>query len=738
MRGWMRSCVLASLMAACIPAVAAQAKTVVTIYGGEPRTPAYETFDRVFRQILVPSENLEFYEEYLDGARFSGAANERLLADYLRGRFAGKRVDAVIAVEASAVRFLKKYRDEIFPGVPVVAAALRGTTLAQLQLPSDFLGTAVPLDPAPTIGLALALRPGTNELVIVTGVADLDRAWESAFRATPLPSHVKLRVLSGMSLEAIERELAALGPNAVVVMSAFRRDGAGRTFPGSATVLDRLKAVSAAPIFNTNDSNVGRGSVGTFSPPLEAIAAQPAGIAKQLLRGTPVESVALPAPVAPVPTVDWRELRRWGIDERRLPPGSVIRFRVPTFWEQYRDHVIAVAVLIILETALVAGLLLQRRQRRRVEERLRESENTMQLAANAAQLVMWNWDIARDRIAMAEGHQHPGGAIPSGERDLDRFLGVIHEEDRDAVRRAIERALAGEGRYESEYRVVGDDGVTRWFAGRGSVEYVNGVATWLHGITLDVTRRKAAELDAQRQRNDLAHLSRVTVLGELSSSVAHELNQPLMAILSNAQAARMFINRDPVDLVEIGAILDDIVENDKRAGEIIWSMRKMLKKEEPVHEMLRVNDLVQDVLRLMRGDFANRGVTVAAGLATDVPAVWGDRMQLQQVLVNLIANACDAMSGLPKAERILGVRTERAGDSVRVSVADRGAGIPPESMAGIFTPFFTTKKHGLGLGLSVCTSIITSHGGELRAANNADRGATFAFELNAVAVEAIA
>jgi len=362
----------------------------------------------------------------------------------------------------------------------------------------------------------------------------------------------------------------------------------------------------------------------------------------------------------------------------------------------------------------------------------------MQLAANAAQLVMWNWDIARDRIAMAEGHQHPAGTIPSGERDLARFLSVIHEDDRDAVHRAIERAVAGEGRYESEYRVVGGDGVTRWFAGRGSVEYENAAPRWLHGITLDVTRRKAAEVDAQRQRNDLAHLSRVTVLGELSSSVAHELNQPLMAILSNAQAARMFINRDPVDLVEIAAILDDIVENDKRAGEIIWGMRKMLKKEEPVHETLSVNDLVQEVLRLMRGDLVNRGVSVETGLADGAPTVWGDRMQLQQVLVNLIVNACDAMTGIPKAERVLGVRTELADGNVRVTVTDRGTGIPPESMAGIFAPFFTTKKQGLGLGLSVCTSIITSHGGELRAANNADCGATFAFQLNAVTMEAVA
>jgi C4-dicarboxylate-specific signal transduction histidine kinase len=244
------------------------------------------------------------------------------------------------------------------------------------------------------------------------------------------------------------------------------------------------------------------------------------------------------------------------------------------------------------------------------------------------------------------------------------------------VKLAIDRAVSGEGAYESEYRVVGDDGITRWYAGRGRVEHANGVPAWLRGITLDVTRRKEAEADVQRQRNELAHLSRVTMLGELSSSVAHELNQPLMAILSNAQAARMFINRDPVDLAEIAAILDDIVENDKRAGEIIWGMRKMLRKEEPEHELLDPNHLVHEVLRLLRGDLVSRGVTVETTLARDVPPVRGDRMQLQQVLVNLVVNACDAMAAFPKSDRrpcACAPKAQRARERERV---DRGQGIP--------------------------------------------------------------
>src|SRR5207237_1266794 len=152
-------------------------------------------------------------------------------------------------------------------------------------------------------------------------------------------------------------------------------------------------------------------------------------------------------------------------------------------------------------------------------------------------------------------------------------------DDKAQLRRAVQRAIAGDGLYESEYRVVEPDGTTRWRAGRGRVEHGKDEGRWLCGVTMDITQRKAAELEAMRQRSELAHLSRVMVLGELSSSVAHELNQPLMAILSNAEAARMFVQRGELDPVELGAILDDIVESDKRAAEIIRSMRKMLKKE---------------------------------------------------------------------------------------------------------------------------------------------------------------
>jgi PAS domain S-box-containing protein len=249
-------------------------------------------------------------------------------------------------------------------------------------------------------------------------------------------------------------------------------------------------------------------------------------------------------------------------------------------------------------------------------------------------------------------------------------------------------------------------------------------------VVVDITARKRAEAEALQQRAELAHLSRVTMLGELSGSMAHELNQPLTAILSNAQAAQRFLAQNPPDLDEVREILTDIVDQDKRAGEVIRRLRVLLKKGEVQQQPLDINDVVQDVLKLIRSDLQNQGVAARAALAPDLPAVRGDRVQLQQVLLNLVMNACDAVTGNARADRRVILRTERPdGDVVRVSVSDFGAGIAAAPVEEVFEPFFTTKAQGLGLGLSVCRSIIAAHGGKLWAVNNPERGATFHFTL---------
>jgi signal transduction histidine kinase len=269
-------------------------------------------------------------------------------------------------------------------------------------------------------------------------------------------------------------------------------------------------------------------------------------------------------------------------------------------------------------------------------------------------------------------------------------------------------------------------------AGVGAFLILSGalVTWWLASNHLSRMRER---LELQTQRTELAHLSRVTMLGELSGSLAHELNQPLTAILSNAQAAQRYLARDPVEVGEVREILTDIVAQDKRAGEVIHRLRALLKKGEVRHEPLDIGKVVREVLWLMRSDLINHGVEATVELPEKLPGVNGDRVQLQQVLLNLLMNGCDAMSELPAEEKHICVRAQVEGKLVRVSVRDRGCGISTDQAERIFEPFFTTKPNGMGLGLAVCRTIMRSHRGDLSAeASKGGRGATFSFTLPAI------
>ena len=365
------------------------------------------------------------------------------------------------------------------------------------------------------------------------------------------------------------------------------------------------------------------------------------------------------------------------------------------------------------------------------EDGLRISEQRMSLAMSAAELGLWEWDIIQDEIWSTDNGRALYGIARTERINFDRFLDSLYAEDREPVRLAVDKSLASGGNYEGEYRVVLPDGHIHWLAVSSRIELNNrGLPLRMYGVSIDITRRKHAELDVQKQRNELAHLSRVTMLGELSGSLAHELNQPLAAILSNAQAGLRFLAQEDFNLSEVRDILKDIVADDKRAGEVIHRLRLLLRKDEVQYQPLAINAVVQEVLKLVRSDLASRNIVVKIDLSSRLPNVIGDRVLLQQVLLNLILNGCDAASHVGCVEqRRLRIRSLWNGDAVQVSVSDQGRGIAIDDMESIFEPFFTTKPQGLGLGLAICRTIIKAHNGQLWAANNTDCGASVNFTL---------
>jgi len=246
---------------------------------------------------------------------------------------------------------------------------------------------------------------------------------------------------------------------------------------------------------------------------------------------------------------------------------------------------------------------------------------------------------------------------------------------------------------------------------------------------------RESEARADEQRHELAHLGRVALVSEMSTALAHEVKQPLAAIMANVTVAQRLTQSNIAPVSELRAILEDIAGDNRRARDVVDHLRDLVKKDVAKPQVLSMNGTVSEVLALLRSDLQRRGVRFSTQFCEPAPLVLGDRVELQQVVLNLVVNACDAMSDTRPGERLVVVSTMMGSDA-RIEVRDSGSGIAPETLARIFEPFVTTKREGLGLGLAICRSIVTAHGGHLSAANNPERGATFTVSLPLTGVAA--
>ena len=435
---------------------------------------------------------------------------------------------------------------------------------------------------------------------------------------------------------------------------------------------------------------------------------------------------------APVPLLIWAALRfgLGGISASMvvitlLAIVGTMQGRGPFLTQTPSENAVALQLFLLMAATPLMLLAVAIDDERRSKEALRVSEERMSLAVESAQLALWDWDVASDKLWITdEGRKffgfEPGQALYYA--DLARR---VHPDDTGVRATAIQRALETGTPYETEYRVILPDGTVRWIAARGRpAPLIAGAPPRMLGVSMDNTLKKQAAAEAQLQWEQLAHLSRVASLSALSGSLAHELGQPLGSILSNAQAGQSFLSQDAPDLVELRAIFTDIVSADRRAGSIIERQRTMLRRGEVALQPVRVNESVDELLRLTRTDLIARRVTVSNFTSGDLPPAMTDRVQLQQVLLNLIVNACDAMESNPADDRTLTLTAAIAQNEMRIGVLDCGVGLP-EDVETLFQPFHTTKDGGLGMGLSICRTLVTSHGGRLWAERRPERGAAF-------------
>ena len=384
-------------------------------------------------------------------------------------------------------------------------------------------------------------------------------------------------------------------------------------------------------------------------------------------------------------------------------------------------------IVMSVPLLLLAGVI---EERSKGETTLREREERISLAAESANLAFWSINFERRESWMSDKGRAIFNFGPDEHLSRELFLSRVHPEDRNAVGEAIERARASSQTFEFEYRLLRPDGGTRWLISRGRyVSNDRGGIRELIGVAIDITAQVEADLQLRLQREEMARMSRVSSMGELTASLAHELNQPLTAIASNAAAGRRLLAEGTPDLEMFEELLADVSSDARRAGDIIHGIHHFVRKSEGRRCPVNLNEIVQEVLRLLHSDLLGRATAVETQLAPNLPAVDANPVQLQQVLLNLLTNSLEAMQSTPIGRRRIVISTKCDDtSSVLVSVCDSGGGLPKEDLDKVFTHFYSTKPNGMGMGLTIVRSIVEAHGGKLNA-ENSDEGARFFFRL---------
>ena len=733
----MRSPFVAALLALALgaPAVAepngvsGSQKSALIVYAEDPYLPWVSDLTAGILAVLEsgPSGTRpDIYVEYLDLARFPEPGHSGARAAWLLEKYRNQRIDAILAVSKGALDFVRPLASELWPSVPIVLIE-NERFIRNSPIPEGVIPVLGRFEVAETLDLAMALVPGTRRVVFVSGAPDIEVAENEYIRTELLTRADRLELidLTGLPMAELQKRIGSLPEDAVVFYWGIRVDGAGRSFiPREA--LRQISPLSNRPIFGVFPGQLGYGLVGGRLLDLGELGKEGGRAIQRILAGEPAPSIGPNRDRFSRLQFDARELRRFDIPAARLPAGSEIRFREETIWGRHPYLVAGAVAAILLQAVLIATLLLERR-RRGLAQAL-TGATLSSLPGQVAVLdgggkvvqVNENWES----FATA-GERSPAGGVAIGEDYFDawRRARALVGRSAEAGLRLIQDVLQGDtkrGTLEYSLEEAGED---RWFEMR--VEELRRPGRGAVVVQVDVTLRRRAAAEARRRDREIAHLNRVGAIGELASSLAHELGQPLGAILANAQAARRLLARPSPDLAEVRASVNDIIEDDQRAGQVVQRVRALLRGEETPRDTVDMNEVVGSVVRMVAGEASLRGAAIQPVLASPPPLVFGDRVQLEQVFLNLILNGLDAVADRAPGQREVHVSTSASNGAVTVSVRDTGPGIQSPDLELVFEPFFTTKDHGLGMGLSICRTIVEAHGGEIRAENGADGGAAF-------------
>jgi signal transduction histidine kinase len=547
---------------------------------------------------------IDIQDHSLVSARSSDENPELPFITYLNALNSESPPNVVITIGAPASNFVQRNRERVFTRIPVVMTAVEQRRIAFSSLSDDDAVIAVSHDFRLSFETILRVLPGTERIIVVNGASPNEKFWLGELRkgAAPLEEKVKFIWPGDVSFQDFLKKSGTLPPKTAIFWHLMNVDATGVSYEGD-TALRQLYRASNAPIFSYDDGFFGNEVVGGPMYSVLDISRLTAAAAIRILNGEKPRDIRLAAIKYAHPKFDWREMQRWGINENNLPPGSEILFREPRIWEVNRWQLLLIATVILIQGALISGLLHERR------------------------------------------------------------------------------------------------------------------------------RRRLAEVESRQRLTDFAHINRNSTVGELTVSIAHELNQPLGSILTNTETAELMLKSPSPNLDEVKEILADIKRDNQRASEVIRRLRSVLKKTPFEITCIDLNETVRQVMGFITT--VGRGRDIALKCSTDSADlnVMGDVVHLQQVFLNLMINAMDAISEAEAKEREVSVTTSRSGAWAEIRISDTGPGIATADLEKVFDPFFTTKPQGMGMGLAIVRSIVEAHHGQISAANQSPGGALFTLRL---------
>ncbi len=580
-------------------------KQVLIFYSDDPNIPANFLVSQAIRSTLKSGspKGVQIFHEALESSRIPNDKYEAELLALLQRKYQGVMFDLIIPISGTALEFVLKYRDQVFPGTPIVFMTLDESRVAGMTLGSNITGVWGKLELSPTLDITLALHPGTQRVVVVSSSSPLGKSM-TALAQKEFASYqdkVQFTYLTNLTITELRQALASLPPKTVVIYLNF--GDTGGQFLSAPEHLALVTPSANAPIYVVTQTYFVDGVVGGRLLSYSAIGKRTGEVALSVLAGRRPEDIAS-KPVAGVTMFDWRQLKRWGISEERLPPGSTIFFKELTFWERYKVRVMVVSAMIAIQFLLIAFLLIERSARRRATK------------------------------------------------------------------------------------------------------------------TLD------------KAHAELAHVSRVMTMGELVSSIAHEVNQPLTAIRTYGDASLRFLSADPPNLERLRAAIESSILNASRASEVINRIRSLVRRRGPEKAQLNINEIIREVIDLTLRERIRHRVQLELELEPSLPDIEGDRIQLQQVILNLILNGIESMNSINSRAKVLKIESLGTDQgSVLVTVSDTGIGLDPDDLNRVFDAFYSTKSEGMGMGLSISRTIIEKHDGRLWATSNGGQGAAFHFTL---------